>query len=77
MATLYLLDTNTVSYIIKGHPPRVRRHLLGIPAEQIAISVITEGVELRFWRRQETRGHKLQTGGRGVPTTGGDFAVGL
>lgn len=47
MATLYLLDTNTVSYIIKGHPPRVRRHLLGVPAEQIAVSVITEA-ELRF-----------------------------
>jgi tRNA(fMet)-specific endonuclease VapC len=47
MATSYMLDTNTVSYVIKGHPPRVRRHLLGLPAEPIAISVITEA-ELRF-----------------------------
>jgi tRNA(fMet)-specific endonuclease VapC len=47
MATLYLLDMNTVSYIIKGRPPRVRQRLLSIPAEQIATSVITEA-ELRF-----------------------------
>ena len=47
MAIRYLLGTNTVSYIIKGHPLRVRQHLLRVPAEQIAISVITEA-ELRF-----------------------------
>lgn len=47
MGTLYLLDTNTVSYIIKGHPASARRHLIRMPAEQIAISAITEA-ELRF-----------------------------
>ena len=47
MATLYLLDTNTVSCVIKGHPPRVRQHLVRISPEQIGISVITEA-ELRF-----------------------------
>ena len=44
---LYLLDTNTVSYIIKGRPVRVREHLLSVPMEHISISVITEA-ELLF-----------------------------
>ncbi len=47
MPTLYVLDTNTVSYIVKGHPARARQHLMDVPAEQVAVSVITEA-ELRF-----------------------------
>lgn len=47
MPALYLLDTNTASYIIKGKPPGVRERLLQIPISEIAISVITEA-ELRF-----------------------------
>jgi tRNA(fMet)-specific endonuclease VapC len=43
----YLLDTNTVSYIIKGNVPRVRERLMKAPMAQVAISVITEA-ELRF-----------------------------
>jgi tRNA(fMet)-specific endonuclease VapC len=43
----YLLDTNTVSYIIKGNIPRVRERLMKVPMAQVAISVITEA-ELRF-----------------------------
>jgi tRNA(fMet)-specific endonuclease VapC len=38
----YLLDTNTVSYIIKGNRPRVRERLLGVPMAEVGISVITE-----------------------------------
>ena len=43
----YLLDTNTVSYIIRGKNEMVFRRLREIPGEQIFISVITEA-ELRF-----------------------------
>ena len=47
MPHLYLLDTNTVSYILKGNIPMVRQRLVKIPMGDIAISVITEA-ELLF-----------------------------
>jgi tRNA(fMet)-specific endonuclease VapC len=47
MARRYVLDTNTASYIIKGNVPSVRRRLLKVPMEQLAISAVTEG-ELRY-----------------------------
>ncbi len=42
----YLLDTNTVSYLIKGQPSVVRTHLRRAPAGSVCISAITEA-ELR------------------------------
>jgi tRNA(fMet)-specific endonuclease VapC len=47
MAVRYLLDTNTVSYIIKGNFPQVRERLRKIAIREVGISVITEA-ELRF-----------------------------
>jgi tRNA(fMet)-specific endonuclease VapC len=47
MAVRYLLDTNTVSYVIKGNFPLVRKRLVEIPMSEVGISVITEA-ELRF-----------------------------
>lgn len=47
MPVHFLLDTNIVSYIIKGNFPRVRERLLKIPMSEVGISVITEA-ELRF-----------------------------
>jgi tRNA(fMet)-specific endonuclease VapC len=47
MAVRYLLDTNTVSYIIKGVFPHVRERLLKVPISEVGISVVTEA-ELRF-----------------------------
>lgn len=47
MAVRYLLDTNTVSYIIKGNLPHVRERLVRVPIREVGISVITES-ELRF-----------------------------
>ncbi len=47
MSDLYLLDTNTASYIIKGTIPHVRQHLVRVPMGRVAISVVTEA-ELRF-----------------------------
>ncbi len=42
-----MLDTNTVSHIIKGRPARVRERLIATPMAEVCISTITEG-ELRF-----------------------------
>ena len=47
MPVHYLLDTNTVSYVIKGTIPKVRARLAKVPMTQVAISVVTEA-ELRF-----------------------------
>jgi len=47
MAVLYLFDTNTVSYVIKGNFPQVREKLLKVPIHEVGISVITEA-ELLF-----------------------------
>jgi tRNA(fMet)-specific endonuclease VapC len=47
MQLRYLLDTNTVSYVIKGNFQHVRERLLKVPIREVGISVITEA-ELRF-----------------------------
>lgn len=44
---LRILDTSTASYIIKDSNPAVRRRLIAVPMEHLAISAVTEG-ELRF-----------------------------
>jgi tRNA(fMet)-specific endonuclease VapC len=46
MAPLYLLDTNTVSHLIKRHP-QVTQRLLALPLHTVCISAITAG-ELAF-----------------------------
>ncbi|WP_181321669.1 type II toxin-antitoxin system VapC family toxin [Pseudomonas protegens] len=38
----YMLDTNTASYVIKGHPPEVRERLTTLPMDSIVISSITQ-----------------------------------
>lgn len=43
----YLLDTNTVSYLLRDHSPALSSRLLNTAPEDLAISVITAG-ELRF-----------------------------
>lgn len=45
--TAYLLDTNTVSYVLRNHSPMLSSRLMGMAPETLAISVITAG-ELRF-----------------------------
>lgn len=56
MPGLYLLDTNTVSYVLRGNIPRVQARLAKVPVSQVAISVVTEA-ELRFGiaRRPEAK----------------------
>jgi tRNA(fMet)-specific endonuclease VapC len=38
----YMLDTNTVSHLVKQHP-KVARHVVGVPMVSLCISVITAG----------------------------------
>jgi len=59
MATQYLLDTNTVSYVIKGNIPAVRRRLVRIPMAQVAISAVTEG-ELHYGVARRPGATRLQ-----------------
>jgi tRNA(fMet)-specific endonuclease VapC len=60
MPVRYLLDTNTVSYIIKGNRPRVRKRLLRVPMAEVGISVITEA-ELLFGLARRPDATKLKT----------------
>jgi tRNA(fMet)-specific endonuclease VapC len=59
MVVHYLLDTNTVSYIIKGNFPRVRERLLKVPMAEVGISVVTEA-ELRFGVAKRPEGTALK-----------------
>lgn len=43
----HMLDTNTVSYVIKGVPVAVRDHLRSVPMATVCISAITEAELLR------------------------------
>ena len=59
MAHPFLLDTNTVSYIIKGNIPAVHRRLARIPIAQVFISSVTEA-ELRYGVAKRPAATKLQ-----------------
>jgi tRNA(fMet)-specific endonuclease VapC len=60
MPVRYLLDTNTVSYVIEGNRPRVRERLLGVAMAEVGISVITEA-ELLFGLARRPEATKLKT----------------
>ena len=45
---LYLLDTNTVSYFVKGSFPELNSRIQQKPMESLVISTVTLA-ELRFW----------------------------
>ena len=59
MTPLYLLDTNTVSYLIKRHP-QVTQHLLAVPMHRVCISAITAG-ELAFGLAKRPEAVALKT----------------
>ena len=59
MTRLYLLDTNTVSYLIKRHP-QVTQHLLAVPMHSVCISAITAG-ELAFGLAKRPEAVALKT----------------
>lgn len=54
----YMLDTNTVSHILKGHHRALER-LSHVPMANVCISVITEG-ELRFGIAKRPQATRLQ-----------------
>src|SRR5580692_6559168 len=60
MPVRYLLDTNTVSYVIKGNRPRVRDQLLRVAMAEVGISAITEA-ELLFGLARLPEATKLKT----------------
>jgi tRNA(fMet)-specific endonuclease VapC len=60
MTVHYLLDTNTVSYVIKGSFPHVRERLAEVPIREVGISVITVA-ELRFGVARLPQAAKLGT----------------
>jgi len=55
----YMLDTNTVSYLLKGHPAVIRR-VVETPMSALCISAITEG-ELLFGLIKRPEAKRLQT----------------
>lgn len=48
MPAAYLLDTNVVSYFVRGTSAAVRDRLLRTPMETMAVSAVTES-ELLYW----------------------------
>jgi tRNA(fMet)-specific endonuclease VapC len=55
----YMLDTNTVSHLIKGHPA-VARRLVEVPMASLCVSSITEG-ELLFGLAKRPTAKQLHT----------------
>lgn len=55
----YMLDTNTVSHLLRDHP-NVVRHIMAVPMASLCISVITEG-ELLFGLAKRPQATRLQT----------------
>ena len=47
MSTLYMLDTNTVSYLIRGKSPAIKKRLQQVSMNHVCISAITEAELLR------------------------------
>ena len=54
----FMLDTNSVSYALKGNPPSVREHLRQVPMAQVCVSSITEA-ELLFGLALKPQAAKL------------------
>jgi tRNA(fMet)-specific endonuclease VapC len=55
---LCMLDTNTVSYLIKGHP-EAARHVVAAPMASLCVSAITEG-ELLFGLAKRPKAKRLE-----------------
>lgn len=58
---LYMLDTNTVSYILKNRSPAARQRLASLAGADVAcVSAITEG-ELRYgWTRVQAGAERVR-----------------
>jgi tRNA(fMet)-specific endonuclease VapC len=56
---MFLLDTNIASYLIKGTVAAVDRVAASVPAEQMAVSAVTEG-ELIYGLEKQPQAAKLR-----------------
>jgi tRNA(fMet)-specific endonuclease VapC len=63
MNVLHMLDTDTASYVIKGHLPRVEEKLAEIPPSMVCVSVITRA-ELMYGLKRLPPEHRLHIGVR-------------
>jgi tRNA(fMet)-specific endonuclease VapC len=57
---LFLLDTDTASFIIKGRSPAVTARLAAIPPDQVCVSAVTQA-ELLYGLMRLPPAHRLQT----------------
>jgi tRNA(fMet)-specific endonuclease VapC len=55
---LYMLDTDTVSYLIRGRTPGLDARVAAVPAKQLCISAVTRG-ELLFGVKLKYGAHRL------------------
>jgi tRNA(fMet)-specific endonuclease VapC len=58
---VFLLDTNIVSYFVRGGYPEIGKHLDRTPLDEIAVSAVTEA-ELRFWIIQRPPNARIRVG---------------
>ena len=55
---LYMLDTDTVSYLVRGKTPTLDAHVASVPKKQLCISAVTRG-ELLYGLRLKDGAHRL------------------
>jgi tRNA(fMet)-specific endonuclease VapC len=61
MPLSYLLDTNIVSYFVRGNFPELRQHVVRTPLTALAVSAVTEA-ELRFWIQHRPPNSRIRVG---------------
>lgn len=60
---LYLLDTDTASFVIKARSPAVEARLAAIPPDRVGVSAVTRA-ELMYGLKRLPPSHRLQIGVR-------------
>jgi tRNA(fMet)-specific endonuclease VapC len=61
MPLRYLLDTNIVSYFVRGSHPQLAERLFHTPFDELAVSAVAEA-ELRFWIIQRPPNARIRVG---------------
>lgn len=59
MSDLYMLDTDIISYLIKGRHSQLESHFRTVPLSSICVSSVTRG-ELIYGLKKLPRNHRLQ-----------------
>src|SRR3954453_3302353 len=73
--TLYLLDTDTASFIIKGRSPEIEARLAKFPPNRVCVSAVTRA-ELMLWPEADFVLPSVASRGAGVPEDCADPGVG-